>query len=133
MRVVFDTNMIVAGIVAEGLCREIVEDHIPAHTPILSRQLWDELVEKLQTKFDLDPDGLPVLGLYRRLATWVEPVKLQPPICRDPDDDWVLATASAGEAEAIVSGDEDLLVLRRHRGVPILSPRRFLERLHRRG
>ena len=131
MRVVFDTNVIVAGIVAEGLCREIVEDHIPEHTPILSGWLWDELVEKLQTKFDLDPLGLPILGLYRRLATWVEPAELQPPACRDPDDDWVLATALAGAAEAIVSGDDDLLVLRRYRGVPILSPRRFLERLRR--
>jgi putative PIN family toxin of toxin-antitoxin system len=131
VRIVFDTNVIVAGIVAEGLCREIVEDHIPAHTPILSQRLWDELVEKLQTKFDLNPDDLPVLGLYRRHATWVEPAELQPPVCRDPDDDWVLATALAGEAESIVSGDDDLLVLRRYRGVAILSPRRFLERLHR--
>ncbi len=131
MRVVFDTNVIVAGIVAEGLCREIVEDHIPEHTPILSRWLWDELVEKLQTKFDLDPLGLPLLGLYRRFATWVEPAELQPPVCRDPEDDWVLATALAGAAEAIVSGDDDLLVLRRYRGVPILSPRQFLERLRR--
>jgi len=131
VRVVFDTNVIVAGIVAEGLCREIVEDHIPEHTPILSGWLWDELVEKLHTKFDLDPLGLPLLGLYRRLATWVEPAELQPPVCRDPEDDWVLATALAGAAEAIVSGDDDLLVLRRYRGVPILSPRRFLERLRR--
>ena len=132
MRVVFDTNVIVAGIVAEGLCREILEEHVPANTPVLSQRLWDELVERSQTKFDLDPDDLPILGLYRKHATWVEPSKLEPPVCRDPDDDWVLATALAGEAESIVSGDDDLLVLRRYRGMAILSPRRFLERLNRR-
>ena len=127
MRVVFDTNVIVAGIVAEGLCREIVVDHVPDHTPILSNPLWNELVDKLKTKFDLDATDLPVLGLYQRLSIWVEPAKLAAPICRDPDDDWVLATALAGKARAIVTGDDDLLVLRRHRGIRILSPRKFLE------
>lgn len=32
----FDTNVIVAGIVVEGLCREILEIHVPDHTAILS-------------------------------------------------------------------------------------------------
>jgi putative PIN family toxin of toxin-antitoxin system len=131
VRVVFDTNVLVSGIVADGLCREIVEIHLPEHSPILSQPLWDELVRTLRAKFGLEPDELPLLGLYRRLATWVEPRSLDPPACRDPDDDWVIATALAGEAEAIVSGDDDLLALRRHQGVLMLSPRRFLERLHR--
>ncbi len=129
MRVVFDTNVVVSGLIAEGLCREIVESHLPDHEPILSARLWDELVDALREKFGLDPDELLLLGLYRRLATWVEPNPLQTPACRDPDDDWVLATALAGGAEAIVSGDQDLLALRRYRGVEIVSPRRFLERL----
>lgn len=129
MRVVFDTNVIVAGLVSEGLCREVVEIHLPEHTPILSPTLWDELNEKLRDKFALTPDDLPLLGLYRRYATWVEPLPLAEPACRDPDDDWVLATAVAGQAEAIVTGDGDLLALGVFRGVAILSPRQFLERL----
>ena len=126
MRIVLDTNVLVSGILAEGLCREIVENHLPDHTPILSRRLWDELVKALEEKFGLTTEGLPLLGLYHRLATWVEPSELTPPVCRDRDDDWVLATALAGEAEAIVTGDDDLLVLRRHRTLAILSPRQFL-------
>ena len=129
MRVVFDTNVILAGIVAEGLCREIVETHIPKHTPILSEPLWDELVAKLRDKFDLEADELPFLSLYRRHATWVDPRPLEKSVCRDPDDDWVLGTAVAGKADVIVTGDEDLLTLRRHQGIAILKPRGFLERL----
>jgi putative PIN family toxin of toxin-antitoxin system len=129
LRLVFDTNVIVAGLVSEGLCHELVESHLPDHSAILSRFLWDELVERLRDKFGLNADDLPLLDLYRRHATWVEPEALATPVCRDPDDDWVLATAVAGEAEAVVTGDGDLLDLAAYRGVSILSPRQFIERL----
>ena len=52
--------------------------------------------------------------------------------CRDADDDWVLATAIAGQAEAIVTGDGDLLALGVYQGVAILSPRQLIERFARR-
>lgn len=126
MRVVFDTNVVVAGIVAEGLCREILEIHLPEHTAILSQVLWDELLATLRRKFDLTPDDLPILGLYRQHAEWCEPVALPAAVCRDADDDWVLATAVAGEAAAIVTGDADLLTLDNYHGIEILSPRQFV-------
>jgi len=129
VKLVFDSNVIVAGLVSEGLCHELLETHLPDHTAILSRTLWDELVEKLWSKFGLTADDLPLLDLYRRHATFVEPQPLEKPACRDPDDDWVLATAIAGQAEAIVTGDGDLLALGAFQGVAILSPRQFLERL----
>lgn len=129
MRIVLDTNVVVAGIVAEGLCREIVETLLPEHRPILSSPLWGELVEKLKEKFGLDADALPVLTLYRRHATWVEASPLEEPVCRDPDDDWVLATAVTGEAEVIVTGDDDLLSLEEHAGIVILTPRAFIGKL----
>jgi putative PIN family toxin of toxin-antitoxin system len=128
---VFDTTVIVAGLVSEGLCHEVVETHVPEHSAILSRVLWDELVEKLRDKFGLAAEDLPILDLYRRHATWVEPRPLAAPACRDADDDWVLATAIAGQAEAIVTGDGDLLELGAYEGVAILNPRQFIERLVR--
>ena len=128
MKVVFDTNVVVAGIVAEGLCREILEIHVPEHDLILSQVLWDELVVTLRRKFRLTPDDLPILALYRQHAAWYEPAKLAEAVCRDPDDDWVLATAPAGEADAIVSGDADLLTLDSYSGVEMLSPRQFVSR-----
>jgi predicted nucleic acid-binding protein len=44
-------------------------------------------------------------------------------VCRDADDDLVLAAALAAKADAIVTGDQDLLVLKRFKGIPILNPR----------
>ncbi len=88
--------MIVAGIVAPGLCREILEAHVPAHTPPLSHAMWQELERVLTEKLDIDVRTLPVLALYRRHALWVEPQPLPRPVCRDPEDDVVLETAVAG-------------------------------------
>lgn len=129
MRVVFDTNVIIAGLVARGLCHELIEVYLPDHEAVLSPRLWDELTETLGEKLGLEPGELPFLDLYRRHAHWVDPPALERPVSRDPADDWVLATAKAGDADAIVTGDDDLLVLGRFEGVEILDPRGFLERL----
>lgn len=43
----------------------------------------------------------------------VTPVEI-PNVCRDPDDDEILAIAIAGNADAVVTGDSDLLAIRRY-------------------
>lgn len=50
------------------------------------------------------------------------------PDLRDPNDNMIIATAIAANAEVIVTGDRDLLVLQEYRGIPILTAREFLER-----
>ena len=55
----------------------------------------------------------------------MEPAALDVPICRDRDDDVVLATALAGACDAIVTGDQDLLVLDPFRGIRVISPTAF--------
>jgi putative PIN family toxin of toxin-antitoxin system len=60
------------------------------------------------------------------IADVIEGVGAVEPVTRDPDDDVVLAGAVAGRADVIVTGDEDLLVLRQHEGIPIVTPRKFL-------
>ena len=50
-------------------------------------------------------------------------------VCRDPKDNPVLEAATAGDADLIVTGDEDLLVLNPFRGIQILKPADFIQRL----
>jgi uncharacterized protein len=52
---------------------------------------------------------------------------VEPP-CRDPKDNQFLALALAAEADALVSSDEDLLVLHPWRGIAIVTPADFLAR-----
>jgi putative PIN family toxin of toxin-antitoxin system len=65
------------------------------------------------------------LQLFGETFTLVTPDPLDPPICRDRDDDVVLATALAGECAAIITGDQDLLILHPFRGVHVLAPSAF--------
>ncbi len=121
MRIVFDTNVIVAGLAAQGLCHELIEVHLPLHEAVVSVVLWDELTEVLEGKLGLEPQDLPFLDLYKRHATWVDPQPLDEPVSRDPNDDWVLATALAGEEAVIVTGDEDLLSLGSFEKIEIIT------------
>jgi putative PIN family toxin of toxin-antitoxin system len=64
--------------------------------------------------------------LLSRVAIHVDilrPIKA----CRDPNDDKFLAVAVAGNADALVSGDGDLLDLHPFLGIPILTPASFLD------
>ena len=127
MKVVVDTNVLIAGVVAEGLYRDIVKRRLPACELFTSRALLVELAEKLRDKFDLNPTDLPLLRIYADEATVVKAKPLVKPVCRDSDDDEVLATALAAKAEIILTGDDDLLVLKEFQGIRILSPRQFTE------
>jgi putative PIN family toxin of toxin-antitoxin system len=132
VKLVVDTNVLIAGLAGEGLCRDIVKRRLPTCELFTSRALLDELVEKLTLKFNLTPDELPLLKIYEAEASVIKPGPLPKQICRDADDDEVLAVAIAAEAEMILTGDKDLLVLKRFQGIRILSPRQFVELLDRR-
>ena len=49
----------------------------------------------------------------------------------DPKDDIVVARAKGGEADYMVSGDQDLLVLDEYERIQVVTPRRFVEILER--
>ena len=53
--------------------------------------------------------------------------------CRDPKDDKFLELAVNGEADCIVSGDDDLLSLDSFRSIPTLTPAKFLDALAKEG
>jgi len=65
--------------------------------------------------------------LQRSRMKIVEPAPLDGPVARDADDDWILSTAVAAEADCMVTGDSDLLDLGEYQGIPILSPGSFWE------
>jgi len=132
VRVVLDTNVFTAAVVADGLCRDLVRVRVLPHKLLTSPPLLRELRTTLHKKFAVDPVELLLLSQLNEEVEIVAPVRLGRRVCRDKSDDIVLATGIAGKADVIVTGDDDLLVLKQFRGIRILSPRQFLELLDRR-
>ena len=129
MTVILDTNVIVAALVAKGLCHEVVVRALGSSTVVTSPALLDELEHTLRAKFTLGPAATAFLEQLRLRVLLVVPTPLETPVSRDADDDVVLATAVAANATFIVTGDLDLLVLRSYSGIDIVTPRDFLSRL----
>lgn len=129
MKAVIDTNVLMAALLWRGPPHALLE-HVRAGTVsfVSSPALLAELADVIgRTKFDLilkhtNTSRERSLAQLRSLAEVIEPPALHKPVCRDPDDDEVLALAIAAKVELIVSGDKDLLVLQRFEGIPILAP-----------
>jgi uncharacterized protein len=126
VKLLLDTNVLVAALMARGVCSDLLEHCVRHHIVISSRPLLDELRDVLTRKFrQRAVDVRAALRLFEEAFTLVTPKPLEPPTCRDRDDDVVLATALAGESAAIISGDQDLLILDPFRGIRVLTPSAF--------
>ena len=126
MRVVLDTNILVSAFVFAGICLRLVDRCIDDHRIILSDAILAEFSRVLIGRFDYDYDAVrAAIESMMSSVEIVEPVTFDRQICRDADDDAILGTAVAGQADCIVTGDNDLLVLERFRGVDIIAPSEF--------
>ncbi len=136
MRVVADTNVVVSGLLWRGNPRRVLDaarDGIIElfTSPVLLEELEDVLKrEKFAVR--LENAGVSVAELiegYAALATVTDAAPIAPIVIRDPDDDAVLACAIASEAEIIASGDDDLLSLKSHQDIRILTAAELLNEL----
>lgn len=126
MKVVLDANVVVAALATRGACAELFARVLAVHQYGIDDNLQGEVVHVLRDKFRLPDVRLAeVEALLESTAIRVVAPALDQPACRDPDDDRVLALASAFAADVLVTGDEDLLVLHPWRGIPIVRPRDF--------
>ncbi|MCB0196569.1 MAG: putative toxin-antitoxin system toxin component, PIN family [Anaerolineae bacterium] len=136
MRAVVDTNIFVrALIMPHGTVGPVLQrlrngDYILLY----SRPLLEELVDvlnrpRIRNKYGLSEEDIAItlrlILLRGEIVTPTETIT----VCRDPKDNKFLEVAVAGQADVLVSGDEDLLVLDPFEGIPIISPSLFLLRL----
>lgn len=130
MRVVLDTNVLLAAIATHGLCQALVTLVFRDHVVILSEHILGEFAKHDRGKFKATKrQADAAVAVLRANGEIVEPVAVPPGTVRDKDDLPVLGTAIAGSVAVLVTGDQELITLGLYRGVAILSPRDFYERL----
>lgn len=136
MRAVIDTNVLLSALLWGGTPHALME-HVRngAVTLISSPALLAELARVIdRPKFDVillrtNTSRAQTLAEVRLLAEVIDPPPLAQPVCRDKDDDAVLALAMAAQADIVISGDDDLLCLNPFEGIPILTPAQALQKV----
>jgi len=129
VRVFLDTNVLVSAFTTRGLSADVFRLVLLEHELITGEFNLDEFRRVLRTRMNAT-DALidEAEELLREQDVIPRPAEPYPIQIRDPDDAWVLASAVAGEADVLVTGDNDLLdlpPLEAH--LRILSPREFWE------
>ncbi len=133
MRVVFDTNVLVSALLFErSIPAQAVFAVMEAGEILLSEALVSEINDILQRK-KFEPyisteqreEFLIALVQSGTLVEITETITA----CRDPKDNHILELAVSARAQAIVTGDSDLLVLNPFQEIQILAPRDFLSRI----
>ena len=131
MKIVLDANVVIAAFASRGLCESILELCFHSHEIVLSQELLDEILRNLRQKIKLSGGIVEDIDNFlREHSSIVSPIPLAADLCRDPDDVKILGLAVAANADCIVTGDKDLLVLKQFQGVPIVTPRSFSNILH---
>ena len=121
MRVVLDTNVLLAGFATHGLCEALLTLVYRDHIVILSEHILDEVSRHFSGKFKATKaQAEAVVAFLRSSSEIVEPAVVPRGTLRDKDDLPVLGTAVAGAAACLVTGDQELLSLGRFQRVDIL-------------
>jgi len=134
-RAVLDTNVLVSGLVAEhGHPRRILDAWLAGrYNLVTSLYLVEELIHvlsypRIAKRLRLGEEELASILTALLSKAEVTPGHLRlSGVTRDPKDDAVVACAKEGDADYIVSGDQDLLVLGEYEGIRIVTPGRFVE------
>lgn len=131
MRVFLDTNVLISALTTRGLCWELLSRVSVEHTLVVAEPVLEELERVLTVKFRITPERVHKASRgFRELADEVIAVMTSPIIASpDPNDAPILACALGGKADVFVTGDKALLDLGEVMGTPILSPRRFWQKL----
>jgi putative PIN family toxin of toxin-antitoxin system len=136
VRAVVDTNVIVSALIRPHGTAGVLWQRLGDgdFTAVFSPELIDEIASvlghpRIRAKYrallkDLE-DIAALFALRGDFVTCKERIR----ICRDPEDDFLLEAAVAGNADYLVTGDEDLLILKKFRRTRIIRPAPFLVNL----
>ena len=130
-RFVFDTNTVVSAFLFErstpGQALEVARDQGRLIVSVdTARELYEVLEREKFDQYVSRETRREFLTALLKEAELIEPNE-EIDVCRDPDDNKFLGLAAAGRPEAIVSGDEDLLVLKTFRDVPVMTADEFVK------
>lgn len=133
MRAVVDTNILLRALIKpQGTVGPVLQrlrngDYVAVYSePVLDELLAKLALPRLRDKYHFtDETAADLVALLTLRGELVKPQR-KVKLCRDPHDDMFIEAALAGAAEYIVTGDKDLLSLKKFESVRFITPRVFL-------
>jgi putative PIN family toxin of toxin-antitoxin system len=130
VKVYFDTNVMLAAFATRGLCADLFAHVLLEHELLAGETVIRELRSSLRTKLKLSKNAIDEIEALLRDQTVVKtPTEDLTLGISDPADEWIVAEAMAGEADALVTGDAALRKLGKRAPLPMVSPRGLWEML----
>ncbi len=133
MKIVIDTNVLISGAIWGGTPGKVLEAWSDgAFETILGVEIVEEYLRTLKymkRKYpETSSDVHNIVQAFISASQIIDvPPKSNSSISRDSDDDKFILTALAGKAKYIVTGDKDLLVLKKIETIRIVKPMEFLK------
>jgi len=129
MRVVVDTNVWVSYLFqpdspVAGVCREIIEEHTMLYSSATLLEVMGVLTRPKIARYITPENTRLFVSKFIETGERVS-IDVEIDACRDPKDDKFLELTVCGDADCIVTGDQDLLELNPFRGIPIIPPGEF--------
>ncbi len=130
MKIILDTNVLISAFVFRGKAA-LVFDHCMAYEEIIiSNWILNELTDKLRNKFNVPEHTISEIEqLLKSSSTLATPDNELPSICRDKDDNNILQLAAYLNAELIITGDKDLIVIGKFNKTVIITPAMFIDQI----
>lgn len=128
MRIVLDTNIYIAAGLKGEFSGKVLDKIIKSPDLVLvtSEEILSELEEKLQRKFVWQQERIGnLIAKIKESAQIAVGTERITKISRDPEDNKILECAVSGNADLIVSLDQDLIKLKKFRKIGIVHPKTF--------
>lgn len=129
MKIVFDTNVLISSVITKnGLASTLLMRVFPKHRVILSDYILHELEEKLTRKIELpQPIVISSINYFKNRCQIYNPQHIKEIKFKDVKDRPILALAKEVQAHYLITGDKDLIELKKFEETFILSIRAAVE------
>ena len=126
MKVVLDSNVIVSAFATRGLCLSIFELSILTNTVVVSKHILSEVERILKNKINVPINTVNnIINYLEENCEILDYTKLPKRVCRDKDDDNIIALALSNNINLIITGDKDILILKKYKHISIISPKDY--------
>jgi putative PIN family toxin of toxin-antitoxin system len=126
VKIILDTNVIIAAFASRGLCNAVFELCLDRCEIVLSEEILREVLMNLSRKIKLPMPQCELIVSYLRESCFISGIDdVETSLCRDKNDVHILGLAQHSLAEYIITGAKDLLELIKYKSAKIITPREF--------